>query len=58
MDEAKTEMFEYLDDLRESGDVNMCDSRPLRAEFGLGKQEAREVLGEWQKSFTERHPNG
>jgi len=58
MSDEKTEMFEYLDDLRESGEVNMMDSRPLAAEFGLAKREAREVLSEWQKSFSERHPSG
>jgi len=52
----KEEMFQYLDDLRESGVVNMFGATPyLQDEFGLDKHEARAILCEWMKTFGERH---
>jgi hypothetical protein len=48
--------FEYLDKLRESGVTNMFGAAPYLAEaFSLTKPEARTILGEWMKTFTERH---
>lgn len=45
-------MFEFLDDLRESGQINMFGAGPVVAEvFGLSKVEAREVVGAWMKNF-------
>jgi hypothetical protein len=45
-------MKNYLDNLRESGEVNMFGASPYLAEvFGLSKAEAREVLGEWMRTF-------
>jgi len=45
-------MFEFLDDLRESGQINMFGAGPVVAEvFGLNKFEAREVVGAWMKNF-------
>lgn len=45
-------MFEFLDDLRESGQINMFGAGPVVAEvFGLNKVEAREVVGAWMKNF-------
>ncbi len=55
---TKQKMFEYLDDLRESGVVNMFGARPYVArEFGLSSQEASAVLSEWMKTFSDRHPS-
>jgi hypothetical protein len=49
--------FEFLDDLRESGTVNMFGaSVDLREEFNLDKQEARKILSKWMTSYDERHP--
>jgi hypothetical protein len=48
-------MFEYLDDLRESGEVNMFGSGAyLQSEFGLSRHEAKVVVMEWMKTFGER----
>lgn len=39
------EQKEYLDELRESGEINMFGATPyIMQEFDLTKQEAREVL--------------
>lgn len=48
--------FEYLDKLRENGDVNMFGATPyLSRQFPqLSKQEARDVLKEWMDTFSER----
>ena len=50
------EMFEYLDELRESGVTNMYGAGEyLEEEFGLNKKTAKEVLVHWMKTFSERH---
>lgn len=47
----------YLDDLRESGVTNMYGAGPyLTEEFGLSRNDSREVLTYWMKTFGERHP--
>jgi len=56
MDNNK-EYFEFLDDLRDSGTVNMFGaSVDLREEFGLDKTEARKILDQWMDTYDERHP--
>lgn len=47
------EYFEYLDDLRESGETNMYGAAPyLVREFpSLDTREARQILVAWQKTF-------
>jgi len=51
------EHLEYLDALRESGDVNMFGARPYLAdEFGLDKADSSAILKYWMESFGERHP--
>jgi len=48
-------MFEYLDELRESGEVNMFGSGTyLQSAFGLSRHEAKDVVMEWMKTFGER----
>ena len=43
---------EYLDQLRESGKVNMYGAgQYLREKFGLERKEAKEILLEWMKTF-------
>mgnify|MGYP001611742202 CR=1 FL=1 len=50
------EHLEYLDELRESGETNMFGARPyLQNEFGLDKDEAKQILRYWMESFSERH---
>jgi hypothetical protein len=49
--------FEYLDDLRESGVVNMFGAGLyLQRDWDLSRLEAREVLKQWMETFAERHP--
>ncbi len=44
----ETQIFKYLDNLRESGITNMFGAGIyLQEEFGLGKREAREFLLDW-----------
>lgn len=51
----KESMFQYLDDLRESGQVNMFGSGTyLQSTFGLSRYEAKDVVLEWMKTFGER----
>jgi predicted oxidoreductase len=52
------EVFEFLDALRESGKINMFGAAPHVQEwFGLTKQESRYLVGEWMRTFAERHAN-
>lgn len=53
----KTEVFEYLDILRESGATNMFGAGPyVQDEFGVNKKEAKELVLEWMQTFDTRHP--
>ena len=46
----KKEIFEYLDELRDSGEVNMFGAAPyVASNFFISKREARQVLAEWIK---------
>ena len=55
--DLETQVFLYLDRLRESGIVNMFGAGPyVEDEFGLGRQEAKEHLIEWMTTFEDRHP--
>tara|TARA_R110002020_G_scaffold193468_15_gene393875 strand:+ start:852 stop:1019 length:168 start_codon:yes stop_codon:yes gene_type:complete len=46
----KTEVFAYLDTLRESGQINMMGaSSYLVQAFDVTKREARELLSEWMQ---------
>ena len=57
MTPTKQEMFEYLDDLRGSGEINMLVAGPyLEYEFDLSKSDSVVVLSEWMRTFSERHP--
>lgn len=50
--EQRPATFLFLDQLRESGSINMFGAAPYLAEaFGLSKNEAREVLRQWMESF-------
>ena len=46
------EYFEFLEDLRDSGSINMMGApRELQYEFGLDRAEAREVFSKWCESL-------
>lgn len=53
--EALIEYFEFLDELRESGDTNMFGARPylLRAYPGMTPEEGAVVMGAWMKTFSD-----
>jgi len=51
----KDEIFEYLDNLRESGICNMYESgKFVREEFGLDRYEARDIVIEWMQTFSQK----
>jgi len=55
-DFVEEEHLKYLDGLRESGITNMWGAAPYLAdEFGIEKQESREILFYWMDSFAKRH---
>ena len=46
------EMLDYLDELRESGEINMFGaSITLGEQFGLSRIDARNVLSYWMQTF-------
>jgi len=56
LDIIKQEVFEFLDDLRDSGETNMYGAAPyIVEEFGVNKAEARVLLSAWMQTFSERH---
>ena len=53
--ELEQDAFEFLNMLRESGVTNMFGAAPfLQHQFGLSKQEAKEVLLEWMNSYRSK----
>tara|TARA_R110000824_G_scaffold124908_1_gene283728 strand:- start:206 stop:409 length:204 start_codon:yes stop_codon:yes gene_type:complete len=53
MNDKYLEHFVYLDELRESGTINMMGApRELQHEFGVDKIEARKIFGLWTKQFN------
>lgn len=54
----KEEYFEFLDNLRELGIVNMFGAGVyLQQEFDLIPSESSKILVEWMDTFEERHPS-
>ena len=52
------EYFVYLDELRESGRINMAGApRELREDFGIDKAEAIKIFELWNKQYTQREEN-
>ena len=46
--------FDWLEDLRQSGIVNMYGARPYLAEaFELNKEESRNILIKWMENYEE-----
>jgi len=53
----KTEVFEFLDALRQSGITNMFGAGPyVEDTFGCDRRDARKLVIEWMQTFSERHP--
>ena len=51
MEDSK-QYFEYLNDLRDSGVTNMFGAAVyLQRDFGLSRQESRDILLKWMESF-------
>jgi len=47
-----TDYFEYLTNLRDSGVTNMFGAAVyLQRDFGLSRQESRDILLKWMESF-------
>jgi len=52
--EQEKEMFDYLNELRFDGQVNMFGAGEyLENQFVIDKQEARKVLSKWMSNFNE-----
>jgi len=52
---SKTEIFEFLDLVRNSGAINMYDgAKYLISEYGITRNEAREYLIEWMRTYSSR----
>jgi hypothetical protein len=55
--ELQEEVNLFLDDLRESGAINMFGAAPYVSDaFGVSKYEARDLVKNWMQTFAERHP--
>lgn len=55
--ELTQEVFEYLDELRESGITNMFGAgQYIQEEFDFERKEASAFLVKWMETFSERHP--
>lgn len=53
-EEAKQEMFKFLNSLRRSGVINMFGAGSyLIKQFSLSKRQARFILQEWMQNFEE-----
>jgi len=54
---VKEKYLIFLDKLQESGTTNMYGAGSyLQDEFGMSREESREVLKHWMKTYSERHP--
>ena len=55
-DKLQEQVNVFLDDLRESGSINMFGAAPYVADaFGVSKYEARDLVKNWMDTFGERH---
>lgn len=51
------EVLKYLDDLRETGCLNMFGAAPyLEQDFDFDRGQAKTALLYWMETFGERHP--
>lgn len=50
--ELEREIFQYLNELRDSGETNMLGARPyLEAHFAMDRLDARKYLTMWMNNF-------
>lgn len=50
---SEIRVYEYLDELRESGIINMFDAREfIEKEFGVDRKEASRLLLGWMENFS------
>lgn len=53
----KDAVFSFLDDLRDSGKINMFGAGVYVQEmYCLKRSEANALVVEWMQTFSERHP--
>ena len=53
MNEQTKEYFDYLVELRDSGETNMWGAAPyIQREFGVSHSEAKDILLAWIESFN------
>jgi len=53
---SEKQVFEYLDDLRESGSINMFGAVPyIQEEFNVDRDQASKLLSRWMETFNIRH---
>ena len=51
----KNAVFEFLDEIRESGSINMFGAAPyIQDAFGVTRYEAKDLLLEWMRTFGQR----
>ena len=49
-------VFEFLNDLRESGVTNMYGASPyIREAFNINRYEANRLLTKWMETYSERN---
>lgn len=58
LDTEEVEVFEYLDELRDSGITNMYGATPyIQDAFDMDKTTARAHLKRWMETYSERYPS-
>lgn len=51
----KDVVFEFLDEIRETGSINMFGATPYIIDaFGVNRYEAKDLLLEWMQTFGQR----
>ena len=54
-DNPNQDIFDFLDNLRESGQINMFGAAPvLQDMFDLSRRESQSVLADWMSGHTNR----
>lgn len=57
VDDMEMEIFQYLDNLRDSGETNMFGAGMyLREDFNVDRKQASAYLIKWMETFNLRHP--
>lgn len=52
--EDQQEMYDYLEELRQSGVTNMFGAGPyLAEEFGIPEKQARKILSDWMDGHSD-----